>query len=97
MFWLPSQKAHNLGFVLSYLPGEESKVPNIQDVVHKIVNALYQSIMNHVVSWTLLLHSFPLNHLSSYLVVIMGWPILECIQIENLFCENNNTNVISVL
>ena len=72
-------------------------MPNIQDVVHKIVNALYQSIMNHVVSWTLLLHPFSLNHLSSNFVVIVGWPVLECIQVENLFSENNNTSVSSVL
>lgn len=30
------------------LVGEESKVPNMQDVVRKLLNALYQSIMNHV-------------------------------------------------
>lgn len=31
--------------------GEESKVPNMQDVVRKLLNALHHAIMSHVVRY----------------------------------------------
>lgn len=31
--------------------GDESKVPNMQDVVRKLLNALHHSVMNHVVRY----------------------------------------------
>lgn len=47
-FICPSESSQSYLF-LSYLLGEESKVPNMQEVVRKLLNALYHSVMNHVV------------------------------------------------
>ena len=47
LLYLPIRKQSKL--FLSYLLGEESKVPNMQEVVRKLLNALYHSVMNHVV------------------------------------------------
>ena len=49
-------------FTLFVCLGDESKVPNMQDVVRKLLNALHQAVMTHVVRLSSLIfvyHSAP--------------------------------------
>ena len=49
--------SHNIYCSINYpfnvYSGDESKVPNMQDVVRKVLNALHHAIMSHVVRYFL--------------------------------------------